>query len=473
MNTVQEELEAVKCYIRVLLDIRTDNTEHDQECENFIEWMKACANSVKDRRRFEPQLLAVTKMFGVMRECLLSYSWNDAFRVLKTIALRPLVKQKLTFLRVAMEIFHRMSFDLDQLSAYVGCLNQIPGLLRRQVCVDHFMFRLATLPSDFQWVEILRDLDNSLIIDGIDVCVKKTKRDIITETVLYAGFRALFLYVKFMRTKQEYSNTAVAAMTGAEQLTQVLNQQLELSLKAFQEFEVGCANEPGCWDIFISKYVELLNLQDTDRSRKKAEAVLKRYAKQNALNPNAWRFLYVFYTQHGYELEHRISALQELCECVPSDPLAVELYKLSLHGEASYGHECDPIVLFFNHLDYNMGDSKAWGIMAAILVTRSSQREGDTTFEGFSESVRDCWVNQNRNTWWPSYQFAPPMLSLDNLDNEECEKILFKATVAQFLLGLKNKFTVTAKDSLPQTKMNSEAGLLLKAAEHLPVFIWT
>lgn len=464
----------------------TTNNEEDlnSDCEELRNCLKMVEKSQKESR--EPLVCQhkvisykMIQMFAVIRDCFLSFRWNDAFRVLRSIIRHPIMKNGLTVLRLSFELFDKLSLQLtdnnNSLITLSSKLSLLSDIRVKQISLDQFLLSAAQLPDKFDWNSVLVQLKTAISYSKDNDKSKKrsmrSKWDEMVENCLIFGYGAVILYSECILRRRALSSWT-SEQESVEELVQVLVSTVDSAIQGFDEFNLKCKNEPGCWDIFFSKHVELLEyksqLVPNEKSAclEKAEKVLKNYVNQHPLNPNAWRLLYDFYCRNAYDQEERIRVLQELCTFVPSDKLVLELCKFSSDGKVFLRRKSNPIVFLFNYLDYNQLKSSAWQMFAEILVTQSTQSPDSEDYAFLVDSVRDCWLEEDRHSWWPAYQFS--LTQLVDTSTEEYEILSFKAVVARFLLGPKNEFTSKVKSTLRKVPHKFYGSSLLKQVKHMP-----
>ncbi|XP_066279317.1 TATA box-binding protein-associated factor RNA polymerase I subunit A-like [Branchiostoma lanceolatum] len=163
--------------------------------------------------------------------------------------------------------------------------------------------------------------------------------------------------------------------------------------KAEDNFE-DVLKEPGVWDIFVTKQVEMLEYYDRTEE---AGKVLQSYWEKNPENPNAHKYYYLFLKRHNSPDEQKVKVLKELQKIVPSDELMLDL--VCLKQEDDLG-EC--LCVLFDLLDHHCWsqDIRPWQKLADILRNIHTMQS-----PSLLESVEQCWYI--RRDWWPPYHFPP------------------------------------------------------------------
>lgn len=198
----------------------------------------------------------------------------------------------------------------------------------------------------------------------------------------------------------------------------------ELAMQAMTRWDC-LLQEPGVWDVFVVKYVEVL---DRRGELERCEELLRSYRELSLLPANALRMLCWFYDSRGWQDQNQtVETLTEICSLDNSDPLVLRLCQLCPSDQR--------IPLLFDYLDHDIrqSDLKAWKLLLKeIRPPCTNQAEVDK-----------CW--EIRSDWWPPYHFSD--LSLPDIIPESFDDvnlIATKASVACCLMGLKNRFSKTA-----------------------------
>ncbi|XP_078593688.1 TATA box-binding protein-associated factor RNA polymerase I subunit A-like [Branchiostoma floridae x Branchiostoma japonicum] len=163
--------------------------------------------------------------------------------------------------------------------------------------------------------------------------------------------------------------------------------------KAENNFE-DVLKEPGVWDIFVTKQVEMLEYYGRIEE---AGKVLQRYWEKNPDNPNAHKYYYFFLKKHNSPEEEKVRVLKELQKIVPSDELMLDLFCLKQEDDVG---EC--LCLLFDLLDHHCWrqDIRPWQNLADIL-----RKIHTVQSPSLMDTVKQCW--HIRQDWWPPYHFPP------------------------------------------------------------------
>ena len=194
--------------------------------------------------------------------------------------------------------------------------------------------------------------------------------------------------------------------------------------------------------------MELLEYYDEHEA---AKEILQTYKNNNSSNPNAHKFYYNHLKRHqggATDRAEMIACLQELCDAVPSDSLALELHELMCqNGQGT----ADTLCILFDYLDYfcRKNDNTAWQRLSEQLTSVYVSCDNDESAKRTSDdnllhdedpaviasvsdmhkdklAVEKCW--KLRQSWWPGYHWT---------DTEQDDLILLenKAIVACLLQG--------------------------------------
>ncbi|PIK39130.1 putative TATA box-binding protein-associated factor RNA polymerase I subunit A-like [Apostichopus japonicus] len=177
------------------------------------------------------------------------------------------------------------------------------------------------------------------------------------------------------------------------------SRKADLAMQAICQF-VRVTNEPGVWDIFITKLAELYQYLNQPE---KAEATYRRYWQLNPQNPNAPKFLYNFLKSSGESHTKLIEVLQDIVTKQPSDSLVVDYIQLLLGSVPQSPESSHSVCLhhLFRLLDYPSSGQELppWELFVNLLKSVLNSKE-----ESELVSVRECWTE--RESWWPAQYFS-------------------------------------------------------------------
>ncbi|XP_038074381.1 TATA box-binding protein-associated factor RNA polymerase I subunit A-like [Patiria miniata] len=167
------------------------------------------------------------------------------------------------------------------------------------------------------------------------------------------------------------------------------------------DFTIPVPDEPGVWDIFITKQAEIL---ETNGKLDVARELLQNYCVSCPDNPNAYRYLYRHLKRNNGDQEEMIRVLKDYVRRIPSDVLALELVSLLNQGlktkNPDYSDKIGLIIkVLFDMLDYPCWYERLapWKALAKHL-TKIVQKK-DCAGMG---AIMACWRQRD---WWLSYHF--------------------------------------------------------------------
>ncbi|XP_041350613.1 TATA box-binding protein-associated factor RNA polymerase I subunit A-like isoform X2 [Gigantopelta aegis] len=390
------------------------------EDDDNPEWFTTLSNSVSTNDYFHAlkssnHFYLVPRLFKLLQECLVTQRWSEALKVMNAIATEPLHTSN-TIWRAGMEILYanpsgNMSL-IGQLTNQLKVLSDING---KEVVLEYFMYLLTQGHLDDAKKAI--QSANTIKRHG----QKSNEKSNYINTLLRA-YQGLVWYVEWLMSKQrhEFQTTQDRDNPGLVGVMSHINYEEKMKLQATKA--VTCfqsvINGPGVWDIFITKYIELLEyMQDEE----KAHNVLLSYCEKNEDNPNAYCYLYEFQIRQGESDDQVIKTLSLLADKDPSNKLVLDLCNLIKDTPKEVEH-------LFNLLDYPMWNETLlpWQQLLSFLENIKSRP---------SLKVLDqCW--NMRKDWWPNYVW-----NKDGISTMDREVMINKALVASALLGRENAFT--------------------------------
>uniref|UniRef100_UPI0035901192 TATA box-binding protein-associated factor RNA polymerase I subunit A isoform X2 n=1 Tax=Myxine glutinosa TaxID=7769 RepID=UPI0035901192 len=198
---------------------------------------------------------------------------------------------------------------------------------------------------------------------------------------------------------------------------------------------------PGIWDVFLLKYVEMLEFEE---KWDKARVVLEDYTDSSKFpsNPNAYVYLYDFLMRHDAPTEQILQVLRGLQKMVPSHKLALNFTKL-LYESTKEVHQKESLMVLFSLLDFSCWKSHcaAWTHLAEQL--QDCQHEVD----------RNHWIEElwkDRHDWWPEFHFHEAEAVKDvRLDRSLAKR---KACSANILIGRDCAYVKMVKTMGPKKK---------------------
>ena len=206
---------------------------------------------------------------------------------------------------------------------------------------------------------------------------------------------------------QSYSSSATASTS-----------QVSIANKAVEHIS-SVLNKQGVWDIFVLKLIEiLLHYHKFDLLQEN----LLLYSDNQAQNPNAHRYLYLFsdIDVHKDIKEKALNsikkmALKRLYEVSPADSFMINFHNLLMEDALSVEQEnddlttdvdsfCESLEVAMNLLDHpccNMSE-EPWVCLSKNLF--STQTALDPA--SFAQVINKLWVLSGRSSWWPRFHFT-------------------------------------------------------------------
>jgi len=370
---------------------------------------------------FDVYSAKTNNLLAVMRECLLAHRWTAAFRILVSIVRKPCQYYGRTVLLLLFELCFQLHVQPDRL---LVSLDGYGHLTEYFTSIEYFLYSVSCNRD-------LATCQQALNLSLLSRCRLKRRRQTKSHAKLMRrAYCGLLSYYDYTCCRLSLINND--GVLNSEESDNI-QRRMDMCAEDTKSQWEGFATEPGVWDAFIVKYIELL---ERENNIKKCEEVLRNYLRCCTIRPNGLRLLYLFYVRHGWtDSQHTVSILKEICSLVESDGLALNYYQLLLNSSAM---DCTRINILFNLLDYAASRNccRAWHYLSKDL-TRHVLRYSNSN-SVLKEAINQCW--SVRADWWPQYHFAvislPDALSSD----DEIDLISFKSVAACCLLGIDNHY---------------------------------
>ncbi|KAK3605501.1 hypothetical protein CHS0354_004052 [Potamilus streckersoni] len=404
----------------------------------FVQWFNELVESMKesnenslyqqyrdDRKLLDGEKsLIVPRLLMILRECALSHRWNEVLKILHAVVREP----KDTFVALWKVGLHLLYLDPDGNSALIGQLvNQLKYLsdLNCKEVILEYVFHLLDTGGKQEAKQMIQNIPRSHAI-------KPSREHKQYIDMLLIGYTGLIWYVEWLDNRQKLYDQDSLDTQGVTSNPLSSNREFLMKMcaqRAISQFS-KLEGEPGVWDIFITKQVQLLEYSE---EMEQAQRTLKTYVENNPENPNAHKYLYSFRVRNGAEEEEEIKLLKTLADCVDSDPLVLRLCSL-LQKDS----QISAVSYLFKLLDYPCWqlELSPWKMLAdtlqSILINRMASDEE-------MEVIGECW--KVRQSWWPVFHFTSHQVGLKG-DPNGSELDFHKAVVASILCGEDNHFVL-------------------------------
>ncbi|GFW56234.1 uncharacterized protein TNCV_4064491 [Trichonephila clavipes] len=214
-----------------------------------------------------------------------------------------------------------------------------------------------------------------------------------------------------------YINCAYGCDTGFfvsdSQFSQASQMSVENTIVKFQSL----IQNPGDWDIFVLKLIELLYVSDKEEEVKE---VLLNYVERNPNHLNAHIYICEFLKNYDPDSKTLIQHLEAIAEMCPSDERVLLLIEKWCDCEEKFK---DCLKLAFMFLDYpsNGNNSKAWKILSDLLCRIKSRKE--------MKHIKRTFWNSRCHSWnWVC--FNP--LQIGQLDKTDLPLVALKVSVLSY-----------------------------------------
>ncbi|KAL3872616.1 hypothetical protein ACJMK2_035831 [Sinanodonta woodiana] len=425
----------VKELATFLLGPSVDNSDvHDGVVQWFSELVESMKESnenslyqqYRDDGKFldAEKSLIVPRLLLILRECALSHRWTEVLKILHAVVREP----NGTFFALWKVGLHLLYLEPDGNSALISQLvNQLKYLNElkyKDIVLEYVFYLLDT--GDKQ--EAKQAIQNIPRLHG-NKPVQKRKQYI---EMLLIGYTGLIWYVEWLdnRYKLEAQDRLNAQGIASDPMSSnrefLMKMCAQRAIYHFSKLE----REPGVWDIFITKHVQLLEYIE---ELEQAQRILKTYVEKNPENPNAHKYLYFFRVRNGANAEEEIRLLKTIADCVDSDPLVLRLCSL-LQKDSQFS----AVPYLFKLLDYPCWqlELSPWKMLADTLQSTFINRMAS---DEEMEIIRECW--KVRQSWWPVFHFTSHHVGL-KCDPNGSELDFHKAVVASIMCGEDNHFII-------------------------------
>ncbi|XP_067124213.1 TATA box-binding protein-associated factor RNA polymerase I subunit A-like [Centruroides vittatus] len=263
---------------------------------------------------------------------------------------------------------------------------------------------------------------------GTNKARQSLRTDPLIEEIL-CGYNGLLHYIEWAQKKVKIDRIDDPLDLYSEE--EATNRCAERALNIFQNL----LKNPGRWDIFILKVIEIL---ESYGKIDDIEDALVQYAEINPDHLNAYIYLLEFSTKHSF-LEHKQEEyLQKIKSLCPSDKRILNY--VSLIEEKDVKSSVDILLDYLNYAS-NKDDIQGWTMLADILLQILNN--------SINIDLDDIWSEYE--SFWPSYQFSAPELNVT--DRNSAKLVLLKAIVLSIFEDVENghPYLETASEKLNES----------------------
>ncbi|XP_002119821.2 TATA box-binding protein-associated factor RNA polymerase I subunit A [Ciona intestinalis] len=394
-----------------------------------------------------PTVHARPNTLKVLRSKLLQHKWGDA-------ALLLLGFCKLHWNRRGSNIYNEIKWRVGNDVIFhhpAGCHNaeihithkRIMGISFESIDQTHIMIEhVFGLLMEYDFSAAKEQMQNYRMIDRSITNRDRRAQDIKTWTPTCEGYLGLLEYVFWKQLIVEEDKDEHELIISTSFHVSKNTTCEKLAEKAIGYIS-GLVSEPGVWDIFILKLIEIYMFYE---SLSEAQEDLCVYSRTHESNPNAHRYLYNFLTSTTSEVtDLKIESLKRLQRIDPASELMLDLHHLLLNqwleaikqdpkknlDEEQENRDVIPALnVLMDMLDYPCWafDVGIWQVFSKALKLARKCKGSEKT-----RIVEKLWVESGRNSWWPKFHF-----SSNDSDLIEDSVKRSKHSVAKFF-GVKNR----------------------------------
>nr|XP_054758143.1 TATA box-binding protein-associated factor RNA polymerase I subunit A-like isoform X2 [Lytechinus pictus] len=201
-------------------------------------------------------------------------------------------------------------------------------------------------------------------------------------------------------------------------------------------------NDPGVWDIFITKQVEMLEIKEG--SINKAEQILNNYLSNNPGNPNAHVYLYQFIKRNKPTNTNKLKTLlKKLATLLPASEYTLEYVDLLEKTESAELAEVLPLI--FNMADYSTCryHIALWKTLVEHILPVVESKDKPA-----KAILKKCW--SSRKSWWTSYHFDKHGVA--EMANRHPEIAVQKAILAAIFYGSNYPFVRKVQKAIQEIR---------------------
>ncbi|XP_013395947.1 TATA box-binding protein-associated factor RNA polymerase I subunit A isoform X2 [Lingula anatina] len=410
----------------------------DRSESDFTPWMEEAKEQIYNaglKKDFSHSAPVVPGLLRLLKDCLLTHRWEDALRVVQSVTKEHSGTASAIWKGGSEILYADGESNSHLLELLVNQLKNLTSEYNYKGVILEYVFYLL---HQGRTAEALEQMKFKSITRGLKKTPTDQSRYLDLQYTLYQGmvYYTLWLQAKqYMEKLKEQEDgdplLHASALTWDEEY---LQSHATRAIEAFRNVET----QYGVWDIFVTKYVELLEFTEKTED---AYQVLKVYRDHHDENPNAHKMLYKFMKRQNANRGDKLKVLQDYVKLVPSDELVLEL--CDLLEENATDAEGDLIrkvlQLLFNMLDYACWQNfePPWKKLETLL-----EKLGKDDIP----SVEKVW--SPRHDWWPAYHFTSSVIQTADQNLLVC-----KMKLAHLLLGAGNTFGEEAKKSLNEENL--------------------
>ena len=413
---------------------KDDDSDLNGDGRRLLLWLETAVREFSLGKSYKFTRTA-NKVLITITDCFLSHRWTIALRVFMTLLSLREASHSRSMLLAFFEICLQLDLDPNSLILHFRCFYALTDSF---LSYNHFLFSVA---ANWDLSSIQKALTPSWPAKQSNHIF--SERPFIRFCKMMRGFYCgLLAYI-------DYTNLRLTLPTADD--SDLVAQKMSACADVAKAQWEQLPGEPGVWDVFVVKYVDIL---ERENDLKNCEEVLQTYRRSSAVPTNALQMLYSFYSRHGWtDTQQKVDLLQELCSLDESSNRVLELYQLLAKSE-----DPERISLLFTYLDYatTRDNRHAWKCLSREVLRNSSGLASKSEVKIVSE----CW--SEREDWWPTFHFSEHSLpDVVPLSGEEMDLIALKAQVAQCFLGTENSYTLSVKALLSNCQSSRKTILRL------------
>eukprot|EP00057_Strongylocentrotus_purpuratus_P026710 XP_011681184.1 PREDICTED: TATA box-binding protein-associated factor RNA polymerase I subunit A [Strongylocentrotus purpuratus] len=365
-------------------------------------------------------------MSNMVKECVLQEKWEDANRVLCTMCLYQTPNVECLWKFGAHVLQNHPSGNAELVEDLYRFVRKINMTNPYQKKLEHALFLLR----ENRMKDAFTTLTEMWGVSGRWVEQQSNQPEI--RKKMNSAYTGLMGYCQWLEKRKN---------GGDDDRGEIVIKEATLRKRALNN--LGKFNDdPGVWDIFITKQVEMLEAKENNVG--KAEELLNNYLSQNPGNPNAHVYLYQFLKRHNKTKKLK-PVLKKLATILPAEDYTLEYVNLLLEQKKGSADSAEVLPMLFKMADYSTCryNTALWETLLehviAVVESRSKQAKA---------LLKECW--SRRKSWWTRYHFDKHGASESVKKNPDVAQR--KAILASIFFGSSYSFVQKVQEAIQKIK---------------------
>uniref|UniRef100_T1J0X9 Uncharacterized protein n=1 Tax=Strigamia maritima TaxID=126957 RepID=T1J0X9_STRMM len=369
----------------------------------------------KERRvAYRTLTLWSQRQIAMLKETIACHRWKAAAKILNALTYETDRTSEIIAMAGFQIFCNHSESNHELLNQFSNSMSRMDKVFHPASILKNVMVLLIN--DDFKTAKQIIE-DESIIkkIAQINVPLNEKQKKVFS---ILKGYKALFKYIDWVSSGGRLGDEDNELFSQERQTRLQAQERLGLANNAIDMFE-GLFQEPGNWDIFIPKYIELIEFCGM---KEKAIVTLHNYCKLNPMNPNSYIFFYDFLCKHFKNQKLLLlSSLKKLKLVKPCDKRIFDLQKLLKSTD-----NCLELESYFNMIDHPQwrNDATAWKTFANRIL-HFCKKPDKSEVSKLAKKLGELW--RDRSDWWPDFHFVKSEVKIKS--EEHADLFLYKALV--------------------------------------------